>query len=58
MNGDSDAVRQLCIFTTHTPVPAGHDQFPYELVKSVLGDFISLETLKRYAGQDKLNLYN
>ncbi|MDP2943681.1 MAG: alpha-glucan family phosphorylase [Candidatus Omnitrophota bacterium] len=56
MNGDSDAVRQLCIFTTHTPVPAGHDQFPYELVKSVLGDFISLETLKRYAGLDKLNM--
>jgi glycogen phosphorylase len=25
---DLAAVRQRCIFTTHTPVPAGHDQFP------------------------------
>ena len=32
-----EAVRQQCVFTTHTPVPAGHDQFPWELVKQVLG---------------------
>jgi starch phosphorylase len=32
-----EAVRQHCIFTTHTPVPAGHDQFPTELVRHVLG---------------------
>jgi starch phosphorylase len=32
-----DVVRQKCLFTTHTPVPAGHDQFPWELVKQVLG---------------------
>lgn len=56
MNGDPEAVRQLCIFTTHTPVPAGHDKFPYELVKSVLGDFIPLETLKIYGGSDELNM--
>ncbi len=30
-------VRDRCVFTTHTPVPAGHDQFPPELVSSVLG---------------------
>jgi len=30
-----DAVRQKCIFTTHTPVPAGHDQFPLELVEKM-----------------------
>jgi len=33
-----DAVRRRCVFTTHTPVPAGHDRFPNELVASVLGD--------------------
>ena len=33
-----EAVRKRCIFTTHTPVPAGHDRFPNELVASVLGD--------------------
>lgn len=34
---DLDAVRKQCVFTTHTPVPAGHDQFPMELVRQVLG---------------------
>ncbi len=34
---DTDAVRKLCVFTTHTPVAAGHDQFPLELVYRVLG---------------------
>jgi starch phosphorylase len=31
------AVRRQCVFTTHTPVPAGHDQFPLDQVKQVLG---------------------
>jgi len=35
---DIDAVRKQCVFTTHTPVPAGHDQFPLDLVRRVLGD--------------------
>src|SRR5260370_2716774 len=34
---DLDPVRRLCVFTTHTPVPAGHDKFPKELVAQVLG---------------------
>lgn len=33
-----EEVRQRCVFTTHTPVPAGHDQFPVELVQRVLGE--------------------
>jgi starch phosphorylase len=33
---DVDGVRNMCIFTTHTPVPAGHDQFPRSLVSQVL----------------------
>jgi len=32
-----EVVRAKCIFTTHTPVPAGHDQFPMDLVDRVLG---------------------
>ena len=31
------AVRERCVFTTHTPVPAGHDQFPLELAAGILG---------------------
>ena len=34
---DCNEVRQQCIFTTHTPVPAGHDHFSMELVSKVLG---------------------
>jgi starch phosphorylase len=34
---DVEAVRGKCVFTTHTPVPAGHDQFPLDLVTRVLG---------------------
>jgi starch phosphorylase len=29
----AQAVKPLCVFTTHTPVPAGHDQFPLSLVR-------------------------
>ncbi|MBD3366956.1 MAG: alpha-glucan family phosphorylase [Candidatus Eisenbacteria bacterium] len=32
-----EAVQSQCVFTTHTPVPAGHDRFPAELVRKVLG---------------------
>jgi starch phosphorylase len=35
---DIDAARHRCVFTTHTPVPAGHDQFPWDLVQRVLGE--------------------
>ncbi|MBI3996437.1 MAG: alpha-glucan family phosphorylase [Candidatus Omnitrophica bacterium] len=34
---DVDVVRKQCVFTTHTPVPAGHDKFPMDLVIQVLG---------------------
>ena len=31
INGeDIEKVRSKCVFTTHTPVPAGHDKFPVE----------------------------
>jgi glycogen phosphorylase len=35
---DIEAVRQQCIFTTHTPVPAGHDQFPVDMVRRLMGE--------------------
>ena len=34
---DVETVSQRCVFTTHTPVSAGHDRFPMELVQQVLG---------------------
>jgi len=34
---DQAFVRKKCVFTTHTPVPAGHDQFSRDVVLRVLG---------------------
>lgn len=34
---DIAAVRRRCVFTTHTPVDAGHDKFAIDLVKQVFG---------------------
>ena len=35
-NGDMKKVKSLCHFTTHTPVPAGHDHFSESRVKKLL----------------------
>jgi len=35
---DKRAVQDRCVFTTHTPVPAGHDKFPLDLARKVIGD--------------------
>jgi glycogen phosphorylase len=34
---DIEGIRRMCIFTTHTPVPAGHDRFSRKLAEEVLG---------------------
>lgn len=46
-----EVVRQRCAFTTHTPVPAGHDRFQTDLVYKVLGE-------KRAAALAQLQLLN
>ncbi len=51
-----EIVRRRCVFTTHTPVAAGNDQFSYELVRSVLGEPIPLEALRMLGGHDRLNM--
>jgi starch phosphorylase len=53
---DLHRVRQLCNFTTHTPIESGHDKFSYELVHQVLGEVIELPTLKALAGEQVLNM--
>ncbi|MFP3902906.1 MAG: alpha-glucan family phosphorylase [Armatimonadota bacterium] len=35
---EMEIVRSQCVFTTHTPVPAGHDKFDWDLVRRVLPD--------------------
>ncbi len=34
---DVEQVRKRCVFTTHTPVPAGHDRFSTEQAMRILG---------------------
>lgn len=53
---DDDPVRARCVFTTHTPLEAGSDRFPYDLVARVLGDFFELDQLRLLAGDDALNM--
>lgn len=51
-----DSVRSQCVFTTHTPVPAGHDRFDYDLVKRALGEMVPFDVLRMLGGQDRLNM--
>ncbi len=53
---DVAKVKDLCVFTTHTPVEAGHDVFPYDLFKEVMGEIIPIRIIKKWAGPDKLNM--
>jgi len=53
---DVPRVRELCNFTTHTPIEAGQDKFPYDLVHHLLNDFIDDESLMNLAGRDQLNM--
>lgn len=48
---DIEPVREECVFTTHTPVSAGHDQFPMNLVRQVIGsreEFFNLKEIFSY----------
>jgi len=51
-----ERVREQCIFTTHTPIEAGHDRFDYDDVRHILGDVIALTDLKKLAGAECLNM--
>ena len=55
-NSTIEKVKKLCIFTTHTPVPAGMDQFSYELVEKVLRSPIPISLLKELGGKERLNM--
>lgn len=57
--GDAaERVRRRCVFTTHTPVPAGHDRFPLDLAERVLGRerCAALETLGCFDSELNLTL--
>jgi starch phosphorylase len=47
-----ESVRRQCVFTTHTPVAAGHDRFAPDLVRSVLGEQEIIRMNGFHGGQD------
>jgi len=52
---DVNQVKNHCVFTTHTPVSAGHDRFPKDLVREVLSVDLFQTLDKLYPG-DEINL--
>ena len=51
-----EAVRKKCVFTTHTPIPAGHDQFPMDLVERIIGHHKSFDMRDHICCEGQLNM--
>jgi glycogen phosphorylase len=51
-----DDVKNKCIFTTHTPVAAGHDHFKIDLFKKTLGDFVPNFIFEKIIVDDEVNM--
>lgn len=56
--GDIEKVRQQCVFTTHTPVPAGHDEFSYDIALPALGEFAPANLKELADNHGKLSMTN
>jgi starch phosphorylase len=50
------AAKDKTVFTTHTPIEAGHDRFEYDKIYSIMGDYLNGIDIKALAGSDKLNM--
>ena len=49
---DIERVRSKCVFTTHTPVPAGHDTFPVEYLTRLFPDQVRFFDVKDASSVD------
>jgi glycogen phosphorylase len=61
----SERVKETTVFTTHTPVAAGHDRFPWQLMDKYFSNYYSLLGIDRnsflqlgFAPQDPGGLFN
>jgi starch phosphorylase len=50
-----ESVREKCVFTTHTPIPAGHDIFEYSFVENALRNKVP-EEIKKGIHDGKFNM--
>jgi len=55
-SNDVELVRQQCVFTTHTPVAAGHDQFNLTMAKPMIGRILPDFILDDVTFEGKLNM--
>lgn len=51
---DAD-VKKMCVFTTHTPIPEGHDRFDYDYAYKIAGDNLPWH-IKKLAGEKELHM--
>jgi starch phosphorylase len=50
------AAKEHTVFTTHTPIEAGHDKFDYDKIYSIMGGYLDNIDIKALAGHDRLNM--
>jgi starch phosphorylase len=53
---DVEKVRKQCVFTTHTPVAAGHDQFDLGMTKNMIGGLLPEFILGDVTFENRLNM--
>jgi starch phosphorylase len=56
-NWKDEEVKKKMVFTTHTPIPEGHDIFDYDLAYKYADKYLPWH-IRTLAGQDKLHMSN
>lgn len=54
-NWNDEDVRKKCVFTTHTPIPEGHDTFPYDFAYKYAGEYLPMH-IKQLASEECLHM--
>lgn len=54
-NFDDEKVKRFCVFTTHTPIPEGHDRFDYNYAHKVAGDNLPWH-IQKLASEQELHM--
>lgn len=52
---NDEEVKKLCVFTTHTPIPEGHDKFDYNYAHKVAGDNLPWH-IQKLASEKELHM--
>ncbi len=55
-NYDLDAVKEKCVFTSHTPIAACHDKFDLDLFLRLTGDYVPKMILSKATHDNQVNM--